>query len=157
MSVHFFLDFIGEPVDKISPAFELRNSGVPAVARSFQLSLLPWVLTSGAQVFLGSAGHRVPLAGLHVPHHGRSPAAPYTHLKRHQWPLQSSNRRFGLVKSLPSQEKRPARCEMRLSSLLHRLSGGPRRKESRRYRSRLHWCSWLVVGVCIQEGLLFTE
>jgi hypothetical protein len=24
-------------VDKISPAFELRNSGVPAVARSFQL------------------------------------------------------------------------------------------------------------------------
>jgi hypothetical protein len=25
-------------VDKISPAFELRNSGVPAVARSFQLS-----------------------------------------------------------------------------------------------------------------------
>jgi hypothetical protein len=26
-------------VDKISPAFELRNSGVPAVSRSFQLSL----------------------------------------------------------------------------------------------------------------------
>jgi hypothetical protein len=26
-------------VDKISPAFELRNSGVPAVVRSFQLSL----------------------------------------------------------------------------------------------------------------------
>jgi hypothetical protein len=27
-----------ELVDKISPAFELRNSGVPAVVRSFQLS-----------------------------------------------------------------------------------------------------------------------
>jgi hypothetical protein len=34
-------EFIGELVDKISPAFELRNPGglwpVPAVARSFQL------------------------------------------------------------------------------------------------------------------------
>jgi hypothetical protein len=28
-------------VDKISPAFELRNSGVPAVVRSFQLSYTP--------------------------------------------------------------------------------------------------------------------
>jgi hypothetical protein len=28
-------------VDKISPAFELRNSGVPAVARSSQLSYTP--------------------------------------------------------------------------------------------------------------------
>jgi hypothetical protein len=31
---------LGRLVDKISPAFELRNSGVPAVARSSQL---PWV------------------------------------------------------------------------------------------------------------------
>ena len=34
-----YLEFIGRLVDKISPAFELRNSGVSAVARSFQLSL----------------------------------------------------------------------------------------------------------------------
>jgi hypothetical protein len=31
------LEFIGELVDKISPAFELRNPGAPAVVRSFQL------------------------------------------------------------------------------------------------------------------------
>jgi hypothetical protein len=31
------LRFIGELVDKTSPAFELRNSGVPAAARSFLL------------------------------------------------------------------------------------------------------------------------
>jgi hypothetical protein len=33
-------------VDKISPAFELRNSGVPAVVRSFQLSCMKFRQTS---------------------------------------------------------------------------------------------------------------
>jgi hypothetical protein len=47
-------------VDKISPAFELRNSGVPAVVRSFQLSNIAWVLNEQAPGT--SAGHRVPLA-----------------------------------------------------------------------------------------------
>jgi hypothetical protein len=40
-------------VDKISPAFELRNPGVPAVARSFQLSSTAWILNEQARVFLG--------------------------------------------------------------------------------------------------------
>ena len=40
-------------VDKISPAFELSNSGVPEVARSFQLSSIAWVLNEQARVFLG--------------------------------------------------------------------------------------------------------
>jgi hypothetical protein len=40
-------------VDKISPAFELRNSGVSAVVRSFQLSISAWVLNEQARVFLG--------------------------------------------------------------------------------------------------------
>jgi hypothetical protein len=43
-----------ELVDKISPAFELRNSGVSAVARSpFQLPGIAWVLNEQARVFLG--------------------------------------------------------------------------------------------------------
>jgi hypothetical protein len=51
-------------VDKISPAFELRNPGVPAVARSFQLSIIAWISNEHARVSLPgmSAGHRVPLA-----------------------------------------------------------------------------------------------
>jgi hypothetical protein len=40
-------------VDKISPAFELSNSGVPAVVRSFQLSSTAWILNEQARVFLG--------------------------------------------------------------------------------------------------------
>jgi hypothetical protein len=52
---------------------------------------------------LGSAGHRVSLTYPNVAHPGQSPA-PSTYIKRHRRPLQSSNRRFGLVKSPPSQE-----------------------------------------------------
>jgi hypothetical protein len=40
-------------VNKVSPAFELRNSGVPAVVRSFQLPIIAWVLNEHARVFLG--------------------------------------------------------------------------------------------------------
>ena len=40
-------------VDKISPAFELRNSGVSAVVRSSQLPITAWILNEQARVFLG--------------------------------------------------------------------------------------------------------
>jgi hypothetical protein len=42
-------------VDKTSPAFELRNSDVPAVVRghAFQLSNTAWILKEHARVFLG--------------------------------------------------------------------------------------------------------
>jgi hypothetical protein len=43
-------------VDKISPAFELRNSGVSAVARSFQLPSTAWILNEQARVFVGFVG-----------------------------------------------------------------------------------------------------
>jgi hypothetical protein len=46
-------EFDGGLFDKISPAFELRNSGVSAVARSFQLSSIAWILNEQARVFLG--------------------------------------------------------------------------------------------------------
>jgi hypothetical protein len=58
-------------VDKISPAFEqLRNSGVSvsAVARSFQLSSIAWILNEQARVFLGCRPVTAyqPLTCLHV-------------------------------------------------------------------------------------------
>jgi hypothetical protein len=40
-------------VDKISPAFELRNAGVSAVARSLQLPIIAWILNEQGRVFLG--------------------------------------------------------------------------------------------------------
>jgi hypothetical protein len=54
--------------DKISPAFELRNSGVPAVARSFQLSIYHRldVKRASSSVPGMSAGHCVPLTCLCV-------------------------------------------------------------------------------------------
>jgi hypothetical protein len=62
-------------VDKISPAFELRNSGVPAVARSFQLSnsTLQRPIKS-LRVYIKSAGHCVPRTCLCVAPPGQSPA-----------------------------------------------------------------------------------
>jgi hypothetical protein len=40
-------------VDKISPAFELRNPGVPAVVRSSQLRSIAWISNEQARVLLG--------------------------------------------------------------------------------------------------------
>ena len=101
-------------VDKISPAFELRNSGVPAVARSSQLSASALRRPIKSASISSQAGHRVPLAYLYVappgswvgstavdvPRHcrqsppGQSPA--YTYLKQPWQPLQV----FALSQSL---------------------------------------------------------
>jgi hypothetical protein len=40
------LEFVGGSSTKISPAFELRNPGVPAVVRSFQLPCMKFRQTS---------------------------------------------------------------------------------------------------------------
>ena len=50
-----------ELVDKISPAFELRNSGVPEVVRSFQLRVwLPWVYLYTRSGWFGGGVRRTP-------------------------------------------------------------------------------------------------
>jgi hypothetical protein len=54
------LEFVRVLVDKISPAFELRNSGVPAVARSFQLPVSAWILNEQAHspsLYAGGSEH----------------------------------------------------------------------------------------------------
>ena len=53
-------------VDKISPAFELRNSGVPAVVRSSQLPAPTLRRPIKSAPISSQAGHRVPLAYLYV-------------------------------------------------------------------------------------------
>jgi hypothetical protein len=73
-------------VDKISPAFELRNSGVSAVARPFQLPASALRRPIKSASISSQAGHRVPLAyaplccsswavsGLYLPKAASSPA-----------------------------------------------------------------------------------
>ena len=73
-------------VDKISPAFELRNSGVPAVVRSFQLSASTLRRPIKSASISSQAGHRVPLTSLCVAPPGQSPAC--TYLKKSWQPLQ---------------------------------------------------------------------
>jgi hypothetical protein len=111
------LGSIGELVgNKIPPAFDLRNPGVPAVRRQvlipaaaspidlkragLECSSAPWVGWSPRAT--GATG-----IFLYVAHPGRPPAC--TYLKRHRRPLQSPIRRFDLVEAslLPAQEKNP--------------------------------------------------
>jgi hypothetical protein len=76
------LECIGGSSTKSLPPSQLRNPGVPAVARPFQLPSPGLFKLSGAQVPLGSAGHRVPHWHTFImpTHPGQSPA--YTHLPK---------------------------------------------------------------------------